>query len=124
MPRRIGMVMAVIPHTPVRANPLTRCSLGADGVMVPIVNSIEEARAAVSFARFPPHGQRSLFAPTRAQLVRQGADAGALGRYLATANQHTKARPLPPAAHRLGCTPRPHRCPCPPLAPSPHTASP
>jgi 2-keto-3-deoxy-L-rhamnonate aldolase RhmA len=61
--------------------------------MVPLVNSLEDARAAVAFARFPPHGQRSLFAPTRAQLTRQGADAGALGRYLSIAHQTTQVVP-------------------------------
>ncbi|MFG2029677.1 HpcH/HpaI aldolase/citrate lyase family protein [Streptomyces sp. NPDC048825] len=32
---------------------------GADGVIVPTVNSAEEARAAVAAVRFPPHGHRS-----------------------------------------------------------------
>lgn len=31
---------------------------GAEGVLVPRVNTADEARAAVTAARFPPHGQR------------------------------------------------------------------
>ncbi|MFL5863195.1 MAG: HpcH/HpaI aldolase family protein [Solirubrobacteraceae bacterium] len=42
--------------------------LGAAGVIVPLVNGVEEARRAVSACRYPPHGQRS-YGPLRAQLV-------------------------------------------------------
>lgn len=38
---------------------------GAEGVMVPMVNSVEDARKAVSAAKFPPVGRRS-FGPFRA----------------------------------------------------------
>jgi 4-hydroxy-2-oxoheptanedioate aldolase len=37
---------------------------GADGVIVPLVNSAEEARAAVAACHYPPRGERS-FGPTR-----------------------------------------------------------
>jgi 4-hydroxy-2-oxoheptanedioate aldolase len=40
---------------------------GAYGVIVPMVNSRQEALAAVSACRYPPEGQRS-FGPTRAAL--------------------------------------------------------
>jgi 2-keto-3-deoxy-L-rhamnonate aldolase RhmA len=37
----------------------TALDAGAEGVIVPLVESAEEAAAAVRFARFPPHGVRS-----------------------------------------------------------------
>jgi 4-hydroxy-2-oxoheptanedioate aldolase len=40
---------------------------GADGVIVPLVNTAEQARQAVLACRYPPQGQRS-WGPTRAQL--------------------------------------------------------
>ena len=56
--------------------------LGAAGVIVPLVNTAEEARRAVSGCRFPPRGQRS-YGPLRAALSVGSADperlaAGAL----------------------------------------------
>jgi 2-keto-3-deoxy-L-rhamnonate aldolase RhmA len=39
--------------------------LGAAGVMVPMINSAEDARRAVDFCRYPPLGSRG-FAPIRA----------------------------------------------------------
>ena len=56
--------------------------LGAAGVIVPLVNTAEEARRAVSGCRFPPHGVRS-YGPLRAALTVGSADperlaAGAL----------------------------------------------
>lgn len=47
--------------------------LGAAGVMLPQLQSIEEVRAAVAFLRYPPAGQRGLALRTR------GADMGAIG---------------------------------------------
>jgi 4-hydroxy-2-oxoheptanedioate aldolase len=47
--------------------------LGAAGVIVPLVNSAEEARRAVSGCRFPPHGQRS-YGPLRAALTVGSSD--------------------------------------------------
>ncbi|KQV94146.1 hypothetical protein ASD08_13935 [Streptomyces sp. Root369] len=43
---------------------------GADGVIVPTVNSAEEARAAVAAVHFPPLGQRS-YGPTAPRLPRE-----------------------------------------------------
>lgn len=40
-------------------------SLGADGVMVPLVNSRVDAEQAVSYCLFPPEGQRSAAYPVR-----------------------------------------------------------
>jgi len=56
--------------------------LGAAGAIVPLVNTAEEARRAVSGCRFPPHGVRS-YGPLRAALTVGSADperlaAGAL----------------------------------------------
>lgn len=39
--------------------------LGAQGVIVPMIETADDARAAVSFCRYPPHGTRG-FAPIRA----------------------------------------------------------
>eukprot|EP00879_Flechtneria_rotunda_P033798 GHRR01037585.1.p1 GENE.GHRR01037585.1~~GHRR01037585.1.p1 ORF type:complete len:116 (+),score=27.66 GHRR01037585.1:285-632(+) len=39
--------------------------LGADGVMVPLVNSRSDAEEAVSYCLFPPMGQRSMAYPVR-----------------------------------------------------------
>ena len=43
----------------------TALDLGASGVMVPMINSAEDARRAVDFCRYPPLGSRG-FAPIRA----------------------------------------------------------
>lgn len=40
--------------------------LGADGVLVPYINTAEEARQAVSAARYPTAGTRSVYFPQRA----------------------------------------------------------
>ena len=47
--------------------------LGAEGVMLPQLKSIDEVREAVSYLRYPPVGQRGVALRTR------GADMGALG---------------------------------------------
>src|SRR5437870_6045668 len=39
--------------------------LGADGVLVPYINTAEEARQAVSCARYPTTGTRSVYFPQR-----------------------------------------------------------
>jgi len=39
--------------------------LGADGILVPYINSAEEARAAVTCARYPTAGTRSVYFPQR-----------------------------------------------------------
>ena len=49
---------------------------GALGVIVPLVESAEQAEAAVTACRYPPRGRRS-FGPARARLV-HGADYGAV----------------------------------------------
>ena len=41
---------------------------GADGVIVPMVNSVEDARSVVGACRYPPDGYRSM-GPTRARAV-------------------------------------------------------
>ena len=48
---------------------------GADGVIVPMVNSAADARAAVAACRFPPDGIRS-WGPTRVSLRRPGYAVG------------------------------------------------
>src|ERR1700694_1064187 len=45
--------------------------LGADGVLVPYINTAEEARQAVSCARYPTAGTRSVYFPQRS-MNRQG----------------------------------------------------
>jgi 4-hydroxy-2-oxoheptanedioate aldolase len=40
--------------------------LGADGILVPYINTAEEARQAVSCARYPTQGTRSVYFPQRA----------------------------------------------------------
>ncbi len=42
---------------------------GADGVIVPMVNSVADARSAVDSCRYPPYGQRS-WGPMRARMLR------------------------------------------------------
>ncbi|MFZ0214631.1 MAG: aldolase/citrate lyase family protein [Candidatus Dormiibacterota bacterium] len=44
---------------------------GASGIIVPMINSAEEAKRAVDWAKYPPHGSRS-WGPTRASLVLSG----------------------------------------------------
>src|SRR5436190_11267382 len=39
--------------------------MGADGVLVPYINTAEEARQAVSCTRYPTHGTRSVYFPQR-----------------------------------------------------------
>jgi 4-hydroxy-2-oxoheptanedioate aldolase len=56
--------------------------LGADGVLVPYINSAEEARQAVSCARYPTAGTRSVYFPQRST-----NKAGLLG-YVPNANKN------------------------------------
>src|SRR6266508_1475432 len=57
--------------------------LGADGVLVPYINTAEEARQAVSCARYPTAGTRSVYFPQRSM-----NRAGLLG-YAGSANENT-----------------------------------
>jgi 4-hydroxy-2-oxoheptanedioate aldolase len=50
--------------------------VGAQGVIVPMVNTAEDARAAVAACRYPPAGRRS-FGPVRAELRRPTTPAEA-----------------------------------------------
>src|SRR6516165_6279559 len=45
--------------------------LGADGVLIPYINSADEARQAVSCARYPTAGTRSVYFPQRS-MKKQG----------------------------------------------------
>jgi 4-hydroxy-2-oxoheptanedioate aldolase len=56
--------------------------LGADGILVPYINSADEARAAVTCARYPTAGTRSVYFPQRS-MNREGL----LG-YAGGANNH------------------------------------
>ena len=56
--------------------------LGADGVLVPYINSADEARRAVSCARYPTVGTRSVYFPQRST-----NKAGLLG-YVGNANRN------------------------------------
>src|SRR5512132_4107948 len=56
--------------------------LGADGVLVPYINNAEEARQAVSCARYPTEGTRSVYFPQRST-----NKAGLLG-YVGNANKN------------------------------------
>jgi len=56
--------------------------LGADGVLIPYINSAEEARQAVSCARYPMQGTRSVYFPQRST-----NKAGLLG-YVGNANKN------------------------------------
>ncbi len=47
--------------------------LGADGIIVPLVNTADDARRAVAAAKYPPDGDRS-WGPRRAARVHGGAD--------------------------------------------------
>jgi 4-hydroxy-2-oxoheptanedioate aldolase len=57
--------------------------MGSDGVLVPYINNADEARQAVSCARYPTAGTRSVYFPQRSM-----NRAGLLG-YAGAANQNT-----------------------------------
>ncbi len=57
--------------------------LGADGVLIPYINTAEEAREAVSCTKYPCAGTRSVYFPQRSM-----NKAGLLG-YAGSANQNT-----------------------------------
>src|SRR5689334_24653805 len=57
--------------------------MGADGVLVPYINTADEARQAVSCARYPTAGTRSVYFPQRSM-----NKAGLLG-YAGSANDNT-----------------------------------
>jgi 4-hydroxy-2-oxoheptanedioate aldolase len=57
--------------------------MGADGVLVPYINNADEARQAVSCARYPTAGTRSVYFPQRSM-----NRAGLLG-YAGAANENT-----------------------------------
>ncbi len=54
---------------------------GAETLMIPFVQNVEEARAAVSYMRYPPHGVRGVAA------VHRGSKFGTLPGYLANAHE-------------------------------------
>jgi 4-hydroxy-2-oxoheptanedioate aldolase len=56
--------------------------LGADGVLVPYINTAEEARAAVSCTKYPTAGTRSVYFPQRSM------NRGGLLGYAGSANQN------------------------------------
>ena len=58
---------------------------GAEGIIAPMINTPEDARAYVSFAKFPPLGERS-WGPHRATTLAEMSDQKA---YLYTANDLT-----------------------------------
>lgn len=60
---------------------------GAMGVICPMINTPEEARALVDAARYPPQGKRS-FGPIRAGIYGEG------GEYFATANDDVAVIPM------------------------------
>jgi hypothetical protein len=64
-------------------------SLGADGVMVPLVHSPADAARAVSCCKYPPEGSRSVAYPVRA-VYKKGVGPAALGEYVKTANRETE----------------------------------
>lgn len=57
--------------------------LGADGILVPMVNTVDEARAAIAACKYPPEGTRG-FGPRRASDYGRSIDA-----YVAQANSGT-----------------------------------
>lgn len=67
-----GMAAVVRPQSAERLRIGRALDLGATGIILPQLQSIEEARAAVDWLRYPPVGQRGVALRTR------GADMGAL----------------------------------------------
>jgi 4-hydroxy-2-oxoheptanedioate aldolase len=68
-----GMAAVVRPQSAERLRIGRALDLGAAGVMLPQLQSLDEVRTAVAFLRYPPVGQRGIALRTR------GADMGALG---------------------------------------------
>ena len=58
--------------------------LGAHGLMIPNLNTPEEAKAAVSYSRYPPHGTRGV-----ASMNRSAHYGAKFEERLATAHEHT-----------------------------------
>ncbi len=85
-----GISEAALAHTPVLvrvpvgdfAQAARMLDFGAAGVVAPMINTVDDARAFVSFVKYPPVGQRS-FGPGRDMQLR-GIDTEK--DYLATAN--------------------------------------
>ncbi len=73
----------VVPLTRVPANEswmiAKALDAGAQGVIVPLVNTREEAIAAVTACRYPPDGIRS-YGPIRAALINKARDTDTLGK--------------------------------------------
>ena len=70
----------------------TALDRGADGVIVPLVDTPEQARAAVAACHYPPRGVRS-YGPTR--LGWQGRDTSAPGRCVVMVETREAVRALP-----------------------------
>jgi 4-hydroxy-2-oxoheptanedioate aldolase len=70
---RSAFVVRVSANTPALIGKVL--DAGADGVIVPLVNNAEEARAAVASCLYPPNGHRS-FGPMRGDLPRVPAELG------------------------------------------------
>jgi 4-hydroxy-2-oxoheptanedioate aldolase len=59
--------------------------MGAEGIIAPMINTVEDARKFVAVAKFPPMGERS-WGPNRAMMLGDFADQKA---YLRDANERT-----------------------------------
>jgi len=60
---------------------------GTDGIMVPMIESAEQARQAIEWAKYPPHGTRGLHTLTMAYLLSQSSVQG----YGASARSYPEA---------------------------------
>lgn len=72
---------------------------GADGIIVPGVENIEQIRQLVSFAKFPPQGRRG-FCPTRDGGWGFSESSSSIGTYMEYANRETL---LIPQCETIGC---------------------
>ncbi|RFC65148.1 2,4-dihydroxyhept-2-ene-1,7-dioic acid aldolase [Fulvimarina endophytica] len=87
--RAHGFGRQVVVRVPVDAFALASwvLDMGAGGIIAPMIETADEARAFVRHAKYPPLGLRS-FGPIRAALLSADGDAGA---YVAKANTETFA---------------------------------
>jgi len=82
-----GVGAAPIVRTPYHDWPMVSRALdmGAEGVVAPLINTVEDAKAFVSVAKFPPVGERS-WGPSRAIMLGRFPD---MKTYLRDANEAT-----------------------------------
>ena len=99
---RRGIVPFVRVKDPTRSSVLKMLDVGAKGLIVPCIQTVDEVRRLVEYGKYYPLGQRG-FAPSRSSGFGFEPFAADISAYFATCNEETM---LIPQCETLGCLER------------------